>query len=119
VKRRRENINYAKLSLIDRLKKEKLIDERFLVRISNLTLEDIIAIKLELACQKTNGKLYGLNLARAASKIIRESLITFANSVTKSRVDAAMFLGLDIYTYDSFHNTIYKGGATVSTENKE
>ena len=66
----------------------------FEVRINNLTLEDLIALKLELACSRVNNRLYGLDIWKKSGYIIKEALLKFAISTTQSKKDAARFLGL-------------------------
>ena len=72
-----------------------MIDDRFLVRISNIPLEDLIACKLETLSHKVNGKMFGLSLARSIKKITQEALIKYARSVCQSNQETAMFLESD------------------------
>jgi hypothetical protein len=58
LRKTKSKIKESKYSIIKKLKEENLIDDRFLVRISNLPLEDIIAIKLESLSHKINGKMF-------------------------------------------------------------
>jgi hypothetical protein len=81
-------------STINKLKKEKKIDEVFLSRISSLTLEEVIAIKLETAARYVNHKLYGLPIWKSLHNICREAVLLFALSSTRSLNDAASFLGI-------------------------
>ena len=86
-------------SVINKLTHENKINNKLLVLINNLTLEDLIAIKLELSCAHVNNRLYGLDIWNKACYIIREALLKFAISTTHSKKDAARFLGL---TYAEF-----------------
>jgi hypothetical protein len=81
-------------SMINKLKKEKKIDEVFLSRISSLTLEEVIAIKLESAARYVNRKLYNFPIWKSLHNICRESVLHFALSSTRSLNDAASFLGI-------------------------
>ena len=81
-------------SLINKLKKEKKVDEVFLSRISSLTLEEVIAIKLETAARFINHKLYGFPIWKSLHNICREAVLMFALSSTRSYNDAASFLGI-------------------------
>ena len=47
-------------SILNKLKKEKKINKEFESIISNLSLEDIIALKLELSTKPVGNRLYGL-----------------------------------------------------------
>jgi len=94
-KKRNENkgktYNY---STINKLKKEKKIDEVFLSRISSLTLEEVIAIKLESAARYVNRKLYNFPIWKSLHNICREAVLHFALSSTRSITDAASLLGI-------------------------
>ena len=81
-------------STINKLKKEKKIDEVFLSRISSLTLEELIAIKLETAARYINNKLYGFQIWRSMGSICKEAVLHFALSSTRSLTDAASLLGI-------------------------
>jgi len=81
-------------STINKLKKEKKIDEVFLSRISSLTLEEVIAIKLETAARFVNHKLYNFPIWKSLHNICREAVLHFALSSTRSLNDAASFLGI-------------------------
>ena len=91
-------------SIINKLTHEGIVSQDLLVLINNLTLEDLIAIKLELSCALVRNKLYGIDFWFNSCYIIREALLKFAVSVSKSKKDAARFLGLDLREF----NTQYK-----------
>jgi len=91
----------ASKSIINKLTHEGVVSQDLLVLINNLTLEDLIAIKLELSCALVKNRLYGFDFWSNSSNIIREALIKFAASVSKSKKDAARFLGLDIREYNN------------------
>ena len=82
-------------SIIKKLTHEGVVSDPLLVLINNLTLEDLIAIKLELACCHVNNRLYGLDIWKKSGYIIKEALLKFAISTTQSKKDAARFLGLN------------------------
>ena len=91
-------------SIINKLTHEGIVSQDLLVLINNLTLEDLIAIKLELSCALVKNKLYGIDFWTNSCYIIREALLKFAISVSRSKKDAARFLGLDLREF----NTQYK-----------
>ena len=91
-------------SIINKLTHEGVVSQDLLVVINNLTLEDLIAIKLELSCALVRNKLYGIDFWSNSCYIIREALLKFAISVSRSKKDAARFLGLDLREF----NTQYK-----------
>ena len=91
-------------SIINKLTHEGVVSQDLLVLINNLTLEDLIAIKLELSCALVRNKLYGIDFWSNSCYIIREALLKFAISASRSKKDAARFLGLDLREF----NTQYK-----------
>ena len=93
-------------SIITKLKDQQLINDQALVMIGCLSMEDLIAVKLELACNDLNNRFYGFDIWRQTGYIVKEALLKFAISTTNSRKSAARFLGL---TYDEFkkHCTKY------------
>ena len=99
-----KNITTRSYSTINILKDQNKITDQNLIAINRLTLEDLIAIKLELSVQHVNHRLYGLDIWRAIPHIAQEATMKFAISATTSKKDASRFLGL---TYLEFLN-IYK-----------
>tara|TARA_Y100001973_G_C5136288_1_gene300505 strand:+ start:86 stop:427 length:342 start_codon:yes stop_codon:yes gene_type:complete len=83
------------------------LQDDLLININKLSLEDLIAIKLELSANNINNRLYGFNLWKQTDNIVKESLLKFAISTTNSKKDAARFLGL---TYSEFKRvtSVYK-----------
>ena len=62
-------------SIKKKLKLENKIDEDFEMRLNNLTLEDIIALKLELSSKNYKGKFYGLQLYKYIQDIARDAVV--------------------------------------------
>ena len=81
------------------------LQDDLLVNINKLSLEDLIAVKLELSANNINNRLYGFDLWRQSNNIIKEALLKFAMSTTNSKKDAARFLGL---TYTEFGRVLKK-----------
>ena len=96
---KKKNITTKSLSVINKLKDQNLISDELLVMFNQLTLEEVIAIKFELASKHVNHRLYGFDIWRSSNAIIKEAILKFAISATKSKKDAARFLGL---TYHEF-----------------
>lgn len=78
-----------------KLEEEGLINNELLVLIAALSLEDLIALKLEIACGEVRNRLYGFDIWRNLKPIVQESVLKFAISTRKSKKDAARFLGLN------------------------
>jgi phosphoribosylaminoimidazole carboxylase (NCAIR synthetase) len=91
LKRHRGKNYYTSLSKT--LKKHGKIDSEFEWRLSQITIEDLIALKLELSARSFGGKLYGYPLMKNVGNIVRESIIKFALSVTPSKSEASDLLG--------------------------
>ena len=90
-----------------KLKNQNILNEQVLPYINNLSMEELIAVKLELAATTINNRLYGFDLWQNMGNITKEALLKFAISTTKSKKDAARFLGI---TYNEFKRVlkIYK-----------
>ena len=99
----KKNLTTKNKSVILALKAKNLLNDSLLVGINNLTLEDLIAIKLELSANHINNRPYGFDIWRKSGYIIKEALLKFALSTTNSKKDAARFLGL---TYSEFKKAI-------------
>lgn len=83
-------------SLLRKLKKEKIITKELETLISNLTLEDLISLKLEIAAKNVRGKLFGFPIMDATKQIVKEALIKFALSASSSHKNAAFILGISL-----------------------
>ena len=83
-------------SISKKLSKEQKITPEFEVMFSSLKLEEIIALKLELAAKAINGKLYGFPVWNSTNLIVKDSLIKFALSATVSHKEAASLLGISV-----------------------
>jgi len=86
-------------SIITNLKDQNLLTDQTIVAINSISLENLIAVKLELACNHVNNRLYGLDIWRNSVYIVKDALLKFAISTTNSKKNAARFLGL---TYGEF-----------------
>ena len=63
--------------------------------LSTLTLEEIIALRLEIAARTVNFKLYGLNLWQSVPDIVRHAILKYAHSAARTKGEMAAFLGID------------------------
>ena len=82
-------------SIANKLKSENKIDEKFEVMLSSLTLEEIIALRLELAAKAVNYKLYGVNIWQNLPNIVQESVLKYAYSAARTKGEIASFLGIN------------------------
>ena len=81
-------------STIKNLESENKINENFLTCLNQLTLEEIIACKLELATKAAGGMLFGLPLWNAMPEITKEALLKATIAACKTQAAAAAFLGI-------------------------
>ena len=78
-----------------KLRKEQRINNNFENILSSLSLEEIIALKLELSTPIVKGKLYGTNIYNTLNAVCRDALIKWVLSVSPSKRAAADFLGVE------------------------
>lgn len=89
-------------SLINKLKKENKIDDKFQATLSSLTLEEIIGLKLEQSSKILNGRQFGLPLWRTLDFVVKEAVMKWVISASRTDVEAARYLGLDTRDFYSF-----------------
>tara|TARA_B100001250_G_C19762186_1_gene772994 strand:+ start:109 stop:453 length:345 start_codon:yes stop_codon:yes gene_type:complete len=89
--------NYSFISL---MKKNKRIDSDFLNTLSSLSLEEIIALKLEVSAQLIKHKFYNFPLWKALPSICKDATLRFVLSACQSKRDGARMLGIDIREFD-------------------
>lgn len=89
-----------KYSIIRKLRNEGKLPEEAEIFLSNISLEDLIALKLEIASKPTGGKLFGIPIWKSLPFIVREALLKTTISVCKTKTEAASMLGKDIDTLD-------------------
>ena len=105
-------------SIIKLLKDQNILNDQLLVCLNSISLEDLIAVKLELAARNINNRLYGFDIWRSMPNVVKEATLKFAISSTKSKKDASRFLGL---TYLEFLNICkkYQINKFFDADNKE
>ena len=81
-------------SISNKLKKENKINDGFEIMLNNLSLEEIIGLKLELASKSCGNALYGIPLWRSLRYIVEDAVLKYALSATRTKKEYARFLGL-------------------------
>lgn len=81
-------------SISNKLRSEGKITSDFEVMLSSLTLENVIALRLELAARSVGGKLYGFKIWESIPKIAKEAALKYAVSAARTKNEAAAFLGI-------------------------
>ena len=89
-----------KYSIIRKFRNEGKLPPEAETFISNISLEDLIALKLEIASKPTQGKLYGIPIWKTIPFIVRDALLKTAISVCKTKAEAASMLGKDVDSLD-------------------
>ena len=89
----------VKTNNIHSLTQKGILSNELLVLISNMTLEDLIAIKIELSSYHLKNRLFGLDIWKKMDYITKEALMRVAISCTKSNSEAARFLGITLVDY--------------------
>jgi len=95
----KKNITTQSKSVINKLKDQNILNDQMLASLNNMTIEEVIAVKFELSASHLNNRLYGFDIWHKSNYIIKEAILKFAVSVTKSKKDASRFLGM---TYKEF-----------------
>ena len=101
---RRHDGALKEYSISNKLKKEKKVTDEFEIMLASLTLEEVVALKLEIASKAVNGKLYGLPLWRTIPNITKDAMLKCAYSITNSQGDAARFLGINVKEFKQLVN---------------
>jgi len=81
-------------SVSKKLLREKKTNLEFEVILNSLTLEEIIALKLELSMKIAGTPIYGIPLWRSIRDICKDSMLKLALSATRTKKEAAKFLGI-------------------------
>lgn len=100
--KRRKNYNgkNKNYSISNKLKKERRSNDEFEIMLSNLTLEEVVALKLELSTKPVSNRLYGIPIWSSLQNIIQDAVFKYAFSATRTQAEAMRFLGLK---EQSFH----------------
>jgi len=96
--------NDKKGSYILELRSEGRINEDFINKVSELKLEELIAVKLEVSSRTTKGKLYNFPIWYTIPSICKDACMKVADRLCKTKADKASFLGIP---YNIFQQ-IYK-----------
>ena len=69
--------------------------------LASLSLEEVIALKLELATKAVNGYMYGIPIWYTLPTVIKDAVLKFSYSAARSKKEAARFLGIDIISLNN------------------
>jgi len=99
---------HSSYSISKELRKENKINNEFEAMISHLTMEEIIALKLELATRAVGGKFYGNYLFKVMPYIAKEAVVRYALSATDTKRAATMFLGVTRKEFNRIYRRYFK-----------
>tara|TARA_Y100001963_G_C6603742_1_gene363772 strand:- start:217 stop:552 length:336 start_codon:yes stop_codon:yes gene_type:complete len=97
-----KRIKYKNYSIIKELKKNKLIDDQFIIICDSLKLEDIIGIKIELFSRHLNYKFFGFPLWKSVPDMVRDALLKVSFKIAASKSEASRMLGVDLSDYKKY-----------------
>jgi len=83
-------------SVSNKLRKENKSHDEFEVMLNNLNLEEVIALKLELAAKSVGNYLYGIPIFSAIPYLVKDAILKYSLSATRSKKEAARFLGINL-----------------------
>ena len=95
-------VEEKKLSLLKKFKEEGKINSEFEIILSSISLEDLIALKLELSSRDFGGKLFGLPLLQSTKELVNDALLKFSFSASKTKKEGAALLGLSTKDYRQY-----------------
>lgn len=100
-RRRYKNVNKVNefYSITNKLKSQEKITDDFEVMISSLTFEELIGLRLELAAKSVNNKLYGFKIWQSIPNIVRDAMLKYVYSASRTKAEAAAFLGISKNEY--------------------
>lgn len=104
-------------SVISKLENDGKINEQFQLMMNKLSLEEVIAAKLELASKASGGFIYGIPIWASLVHIVRDATLKFALSSTRTKAEAARFLGVNIENFNTYLDQY--GTENYFEENKE
>ena len=81
-------------SLSKKLRREERSNDEFEVMLSQLTLEEVIGLKLELASKTLDGRLFGLPIWASLHSIVQDAVLKYTFSASRTQGEAMRFLGL-------------------------
>jgi hypothetical protein len=86
-----KNKNY---SIISKLRKERKSNDEFEIMLNNLSLEEAIALKLELSTKNISNRMYGIPIWGSLLNIVQDAVLKYALSATRTQAEAMRMLGL-------------------------
>lgn len=92
----KSRIKVEKYSISKILRGQNRSNDLFEIMLCSLTLEEIISLKLELTTRTVGTNIYGVEIWKALKYIVRDAVMKYAISVSRSKKSAARFLNMGI-----------------------
>ena len=89
-------------------KQEGRVNKGFLNVVSDLTIEELIAVKLEQSSKMMRGKLYNFPLWYTMPNICRDACMIFARTCCSTKSDMASVLGVPYEYFVDLYKKYYK-----------
>tara|TARA_R100001198_G_C5076609_1_gene120178 strand:+ start:118 stop:486 length:369 start_codon:yes stop_codon:yes gene_type:complete len=86
-----KNKNY---SITNKLRKEKRSTEDFEIMLGTLSLEEVIALKLEISSRDLSKRMYGIPLWKNLLHIVQDAMLKYAFSSCRTQAESMRMLGL-------------------------
>lgn len=92
----------ANFSILKKLRQDGKSNDKFEEMLSNISLEELIAAKLEATSKHTGGILFTLPLNRALPNIVRHALVYYVMSMARTKYDAAYMLSVSYFKFTEY-----------------
>jgi hypothetical protein len=92
--------NYKNYSLLKEIRKRNDYNDQVENFLNNITLEDLISVKLELINKTAGIMFYGIPLYKNLKFIVYECLLKYSISVSETKKQAASLIGLAVTNFD-------------------
>ena len=93
------NNSVGNYSISSKLKRENKSNDEFEFRLNNLSLEEIIGLKLEIASRVIKGKFFGIPIYNSMLEVVKAAVVKYAFSCSFTRKEAITFLGVKPWTF--------------------
>ncbi len=87
------------MTILKRLREKKKLSKDVEALISNLTIEELVQLKLEIAAKSLGGEPYGFKIWSRLPMMIKKGVYAFASEHFETQASAAKFLGM---SYDNW-----------------
>ena len=86
-------------SIAKLLRDQKKSNDEFEAMLSNISLEDLIALKLEMTAKYVNGHFFGFPLLSSLPRIVKEGVVKYVYTASPTASSGAAFLGVNVTAY--------------------